>query len=197
MQLAVKAWAKHYNKVLTNLAPPSISTMQTKMFCYHNPISNGCFHFLTLKYIWWWINPSYFAKTLFSFHQHKQKYLKCFVFFNITPLFAMGYISEGERSTVKQLWKICHNFQGSIMQDLPHLYTIWTQPRLSRHTTWIVVITASFEARMARKTSSSMGIEPATLRSKLQFCGCTCKATPQACVLPASGVQRPGIVAGW
>ena len=33
----------------------------------------------------------------------------------------MGYISEGERSTVKQLWKICHNFQGSIMQDLPHL----------------------------------------------------------------------------
>ena len=33
----------------------------------------------------------------------------------------MGYTSEDKSSKVKQQLKICHNFQGSIMQDLPHV----------------------------------------------------------------------------
>ena len=48
-------------------------------------------------------------------------------FFNTAPLFAIGIISEGESSKVKQQWKICHKFQCWIMQDLPYLTKCCTQ----------------------------------------------------------------------
>ena len=50
-------------------------------------------------------------------------------------------------------WKFCHNF-----------YKDWTQPRLSRHMT-LSPLSRDFEAKNGWKTSSSVGIEPATLRS--------------------------------
>ena len=39
----------------------------------------------------------------------------------------MGYTSEGVSSMVKQQWKICHKFQGLIMQNLPRLTKFCTQ----------------------------------------------------------------------
>ena len=61
-----------------------------------------------------------------------KKWNKWMPFLNITPLFAKGYISDGEGSKVKQQWKTCNKFQGSIMQDLPHLTQIVYNRHLNR-----------------------------------------------------------------
>ena len=87
--------------------------------------------------------------------------LDCRYFFNITHLFGMGYISEGESSKVKQQWKICHNFQGWIIQDLPHLTQFCTQQ--ARIDTW----KTNFNINTVwRKAMSPLRLEPPTLRSK-------------------------------
>ena len=68
----------------------------------------------------------------------------CHFFFNITPLFAIGFISEGESSKVKQQWKICHKFQGWIMQDLPHLNNLYTTG-IRKGTLHCTIITAGLK----------------------------------------------------
>ena len=87
-------------------------------------------------------------------------------FLHIIPLFEIGYISEGERSTVKQQWKIYHNFQGSIMQDLPHLRQ-FAHNRLQNRPT--ALYSHYREIEDVKSGSVLSGFEPATLRSKRRF----------------------------
>ena len=76
----------------------------------------------------------------------------------------MGYISEGERMTVKQQWKFCHKFLGSIMQDLPHLAQFARNRLQNRHTA-LYSHYRKIEDMKSRSVLS--GFKPATLYSKL------------------------------
>ena len=59
---------------------------------------------------------------------------------------------------------------------LPQFQWFWAQPRLSRHTTWIVVIIASFEAENGPKNFFVVrGDRTRDLALQAKTCGFTCK----------------------
>ena len=78
----------------------------------------------------------------------------------------MGYISEGERSTVKQQWKICHNFHDWIIQDLPHLTQFECNRLQNRHT---ALYSHYRKIEDVKSGGVLSGFEPMTLCSKQRF----------------------------
>ena len=54
-------------------------------------------------------------------------------FFKYNSSCCHGQYFWSESSKVKQQWKICHKFQGSIMQDLPHLTQFVHNRHQNRH----------------------------------------------------------------
>ena len=108
----------------------------------------------------------------------------CNFFFNITPLFAMGYISEGERSKVKQQWNICHKFQGLIMQDLPQL----TRFARNRHRMGTRILHSSLPRDWRRKGERPLGdSNPRPCAPQVRFVATLASSGSSGLVFPASG----------
>ena len=99
-----------------------------------------------------------------------------------------GYISEGESAIDTQIKWICHISNDYNQINSTTIYNDWTKPRLSRYMNEIHHYRNISKWRMAKKTSLSEGVKPVTLRSTFLY-----RATPQACIFPAS--QHPGKVA--
>ena len=65
-------------------------------------------------------------------------------FFKYNSSCCHGQYFWSESSKVKQQWKICHKFQGWIMQDLPHLNNLYTTG-IRKGTLHCTIITAGLK----------------------------------------------------